>query len=142
MLFYVSIGLALLSTLGYHVIIRYTPSDVNPMLSLIVTYTLSILLCCLLFVVFPLAEPVTKAIKRLNWASYALALALVGLESGFLLAYRSGWRASVAGLVANAAGALLLVPVAVYLFKERLSPVNLLGIVTCVVGLVMVNIGR
>jgi multidrug transporter EmrE-like cation transporter len=142
MWFYVSIGLAVLSAMAYHVIIKYTPSDVNPALSLIVTYTVSIVLCAGLFIVFPLAEPLTKAVRRLNWASYALALALVGLELGFLLAYRAGWRASVASLIVSATGALLLAPVAVNLFKERLSPVNLMGIAICTIGLVMVNLGK
>ena len=45
----------------------------------------------------------------------------------------------MAAIVVNVAGTLLLVPVGVLFFKEKLSLVNLLGILVCIAGLVMVN---
>jgi multidrug transporter EmrE-like cation transporter len=77
-----------------------------------------------------------------NWASVALGVAIVGLELGFLLAYRAGWNISVAGIVSASLVALVLIPVGLTFFKEKLTPLNLLGVVLCIAGLVLVNIKR
>jgi multidrug transporter EmrE-like cation transporter len=138
-LFYFSVGLAIASTLLYHVTQKLTPSDVNPALALIVTYATSLVVCALLLPLFPLGTGIRAALGRLNWASFCLAFALVGLEVGFLLAYRAGWNISIAAIFVNASGTLLLVPIGLLFFKERLSPVNLLGILVCILGLIMVN---
>ena len=142
MLFYVSISMAVLSSLLYHVILKFTPSDVNPALSLAVTYAVAVLGSLVLLLVFPLSGSLRGALKELNWASYALALALVGLEVGFLLAYRAGWNISTAAIFVNVAVTLLLLPIGVVALKERLSIVNVAGVLVCVVGLVMINVGR
>jgi len=138
-LFYFSIGLAIFSTVLYHLTQKMTPTSANPALALTVTYLTSLALCLVFLAFTPPPDGLKAAFGQLNWASYALALALVGLEVGFLLAYRVGWNISVAAIVVNVAGTLLLVPVGVLFFKEKLSPVNLLGILVCIAGLVMVN---
>jgi hypothetical protein len=142
MLFYVSIFMAVLSSLLYHVILKFTPSDVNPAISLAVTYAVALLVSLALLPVFPLSGSVVGALKELNWASYALALALVGLEAGFLLAYRASWNISTAAIFVNVAVTLLLLPIGVVALKERLSTVNVAGVLACVIGLVMMNSGR
>jgi drug/metabolite transporter (DMT)-like permease len=141
-LFYASITLAVLGSIAYHVIVKFTPAGVNPAVSLGTSYAVALGLCAALLLVFPLGETVIREVKKLNWASYALALALVGLEVGFLLAYRAGWKISTAAIIVNVAATLLLIPVGIFLFKERLSPVNIAGILVCLVGLVLVNLGR
>lgn len=141
-LLYASISLAILSSVAYHVVMKYTPAQVNPAISLGITYLVSVGLCGLLLLVFPLGETVIREVRKLNWASYVLALALVGLEVSFLLAYRAGWKISTAAIIVNAVATLLLVPVGLLLFEERLTPTNLAGIVVCVAGLVMINVGR
>jgi drug/metabolite transporter (DMT)-like permease len=141
-LFSASIVLAVLASVLYHVVMKFTPAGVNPAVSLGVAYVGSFLLCLALLALFPLGDTLVNEVKKLNWASYALALALMGLELGFILAYRAGWRLSVAAIIVNVAATLLLIPISVFVFKERLSPVNLGGILVCVVGLVMVNLGR
>ena len=142
MLFYVSISMAVFSSMLYHVILKFTPSDVNPAISLAVTYVVAVLVSLALLPVFPLSGPVLGALRELNWASYALALALVGLEVAFLLAYRAGWNISTAAIFVNVAVTLLLLPIGVLALKERLSVVNVAGVLVCLVGLVMINIGK
>ena len=138
-LFYFSGGLAVFSTLLYHVTQKLTPQNANPALALTVTYLTSLFLCILLFFLFPVHSNLGTAFSQLNWASFGLAFALVGLEVGFLLAYRAGWNISIAAIFVNVAGTLLLVPVGLFFFKERLSLINLLGILVCIAGLIMVS---
>jgi drug/metabolite transporter (DMT)-like permease len=78
----------------------------------------------------------------LNWASFALGLAIVGLEVGFLLAYRAGWNLNTTAVASNATAALVLLPTGILFFKERPSLVNIAGVFVCVLGLVMINMKR
>ena len=68
-----------------------------------------------------------------------LGLALVGIEAGFILAYRAGWPVSLAPTVANAAVAVLLLPVALLLFREKVSAVNLAGLGLAIAGLMLMT---
>lgn len=138
-LYYFSGGLLVFSTVLYHVTQKMTPQDANPALALTVTYMSSLILCILLFFLFPVSSNLRTAFSQLNWASFGLAFALLGLEVGFLLAYRAGWNISIAAIFVNVAGILLLVPIGLFFFKERLSLINLLGILVCIAGLIMVN---
>ncbi len=67
-----------------------------------------------------------------------MGLAIVAVELGVLLAYRAGWPMSVASLTVSSALALVLVPVGVTVYRERLSPANVAGLVLCLAGLVLV----
>lgn len=135
-----AIVLTILSNVLYHVFQKLIPGNVNPLLSLAVTYLIAATATLLLLPLFPLQSALGAEVRKLNWASVGLGAVIVGLELGFLLAYRSGWNISIASLVANTTVALLLVPVGLILFKEELSAVNIVGIVLALVGLVLVNL--
>jgi multidrug transporter EmrE-like cation transporter len=75
----------------------------------------------------------------LNWASIGLAIAIVGIEFGFLLTYRSGWHLGIAAVLVNVVASLILVPVAIFFFRDKISWINILGILFCLAGLVMLN---
>jgi drug/metabolite transporter (DMT)-like permease len=122
------------ATLIYHLVQRATPGATHPLVSLLVTYLASALLPF-----FPPAGGVRAAFGALNWTSVALALAVVGIEIGFLLAYRAGWGISVAALVVNVIVTVALLPVGVALFREWLSATQIVGLVVCVAGLVLLN---
>jgi multidrug transporter EmrE-like cation transporter len=138
-LFYFSITLAIVSSALYHFTQKQIPSGVNPAVSIIVTYVVSLVLCFVLLFFLPPGNGFAAAFRQLNWASYVLALSLVGLEVGFLLVYRSGWNIGLAAVLTNVVASLILVPVAIFVFKEKLSLVNLIGILVCLAGLVMLN---
>ncbi len=138
-LLFFSIMLAVCSTPLYHFSQKQIPAGVNPVVSVIVTYVLSLILCFLLLYFLPRKDGILQAVKQLNWASYVLALPLVGLEVGFLLVYRSGWNIGLAAVLVNVAASLILIPVALLVFKDELSWVNILGILVCLAGLVMLN---
>jgi drug/metabolite transporter (DMT)-like permease len=138
-LFYFSITLAIFSTALYHFSQRQIPADVNPAVSVIVTYVVSLGLCFILLYFLPPKDGIVSALQHLNWASYVLAFSLVGLEVGFLLAYRAGWSIGLAAVVVNVVASLILIPVALILFKDKLSWVNIVGILACLAGLVMMN---
>jgi multidrug transporter EmrE-like cation transporter len=138
-LFYFSITLAICSSALYHFTAKSTPSNVNFTVSLLVTYAVAFVVTLIGFFFFPAGNGITTELKRLNWASIGLAIAIVGIEFGFLLTYRSGWNLGIAAVLVNVVASLILVPVAIFFFKDKISLINILGILVCLAGLVMLN---
>jgi uncharacterized membrane protein len=139
LLFYLPILITILSNVLYHIFIKLTPQDTNPAVALIVTYGTSLLICLAYLFIFPPAGGLVSAFSKTSWVSVALGLSILGLETGFLLAYRAGWDISLAGIVSATAVALVLIPVGLVVFKERLNLFNVFGILLCIIGLILVN---
>jgi drug/metabolite transporter (DMT)-like permease len=139
LLYYLPFGIAVISSCLYHVSQKAISPAVNPVVSLLVTYLAAFVFTFALFILYPIRSGVVAELSKVNWASIVLAVAIVGLEIGFLLAYRVGWSVSVTGVAANAAAALLLIPTGLFLFQEKPSVINIVGVFVCILGLVMVN---
>jgi drug/metabolite transporter (DMT)-like permease len=138
-LFYFSITLAICSSALYHFVAKSTPADVNFSVSLLVTYAVAFGVVLLTLLFFPMPNGLAYEFKQLNWASIGLAVAIVGIEFGFLLVYRSGWHLGLAAVLVNVVASLILVPVAIFLFKDKLNWVNIVGVLVCLAWLVMLN---
>jgi drug/metabolite transporter (DMT)-like permease len=140
LLFFAPIALAVISNVLYHLFQKATPAQANPLIALAVTYGSALAACLLLLVLFPPAAGVGDTLAQINWASVTLGVAILGLEMGYLLAYRMGWPVSLAGLISNVTVGLILLPIGLWLFRERLSWVNLAGIIFCIAGIILVNL--
>lgn len=138
-LFYFSITLAIASSAFYHFVAKSTPHHVNFTVSLLVTYAVAFIVTLFTFYFFPATKGVAAELKQLNWASIGLAVAIVGIEFGFLLVYRSGWNLGIAAVLVNVVASLILVPVAIFVFKDKLTWINIAGIFVCLIGLLMLN---
>ncbi len=126
------------SNVLYHVAQKSIPSGVHPLLSVAVTYAAAFLVTLALWPISPGGAPKLSGIAQLNWATLGVAVSAVGIEIGFLLAYRAGWNINVGSLTVSVAVALLLIPTGALLFKEHLSAANAVGIVLCLAGLTLV----
>jgi len=138
-MFYGAIALTVIANVLYHLFQKVIPAGVNPLLSLTVTYLVAAAASILLLPFFPLQADLAAEIRKVNWASVALGGAIIGLELGFLLAYRQGWNISLASLVANTTVAIILIPIGLLLFREKVTPINVIGMVLALLGLVLVN---
>jgi drug/metabolite transporter (DMT)-like permease len=138
-LFYFSITLAIASSALYHFSQKATPVNVNPAVSILVTYVVAFFLTLSLLLFIPTKNGILAEVRQLNRASYLLAFSIVGLEIGFLLVYRAGWNVGIAAVLVNVVASLLLVPVALFVFKQQLTWVNIIGILVCLAGLIMLN---
>jgi len=135
-------SMAALSTVLYNLFQKITPTGANPALALAVTYGVALGTTLVLLPLFPLGGSIGSAFQKLNWVSFALGVAITGLEVATLLAYRAGWELSLLGIMVNVLASLILVILGVVLFKEKLTLVNVLGIFVCIAGLVMLNYKR
>jgi drug/metabolite transporter (DMT)-like permease len=136
MSYYLPMGLLILSVVIYQVSFRLVPQGISSWHVLFVVYALGALLTFIL----GLSEKVTlwQSIKQMNGAILILTLGVVGIELGYLLTFRAGWPLTRVGLTSNVGVALLVIPIGILFFKERLSLLNILGIILCVLGLILV----
>ena len=136
-----SIGLMVSCNVVYSLAQKFLPKDVNPFMALVVVYMIAGLFSLLLAFAFKVVSvsEISSTVGKLNWAVVLLGLAIVGIELGYLLAFRAGWKISAASLVTNVAASLLLVPVGLMLLKEQVKLPNLIGLALCVIGLVLTS---
>lgn len=138
-LYYISIVLVIVCNVTYHLSQKAMPQNINPIAALVVTYATALVFSVVLLFVFPFKSNPLQSLKDANWASYLLGFAVVGLEAGFLLAYRSGWNVSTASLYSQVIVSVLLIPVGIILFKEGISLKTVLGIGFSIVGVVLMS---
>ena len=96
-----SIVLIVASNVLYNICQKSTPRGANPFSSLLVTYVTAAILTLCAFPFHKTDEGFLQTFHGLNWTSIALGISIVGLELGYLMAYRAGWNISVGSLVAN-----------------------------------------
>ena len=135
------IALAVLSNVAYQICAKSMPDGVNPLASLTVTYLVSALASAALFFVLNPGVNLLREYGRLNWVPFAFGVVLVGLEVGFVYAYRAGWQVSVASIVQSSFLAVALVFVGFALYREALTWNKLLGVAICLVGLLVIHRG-
>ena len=116
------------------------PSDVNPFGALMITYLVAAIISAIIFVYVVGPSNVGVEISKINWTSIVLALAIVGLEVGYVFVYRAGWTVSTATVVANIGLACVLILVGYFLYKENVSINQIVGIIVCMFGLVLINL--
>lgn len=133
--------MVILSNTFYNICMKSMPSDVNPFAALMVTYFVAGIISAVIFVIMVKPSNVMAELTMINWTSVILALAIVGLEVGYVFVYRAGWTVSTASVVANIGLACVLLIVGYFLYKENVSLNQIVGIIVCMFGLVLINIG-
>ena len=127
------------SNLVYNISAKATPAQANAAASLVVTYAVATV-CAVVLMRVSTGSFSLENFKGVNWTAVLLAASIVGLEIGYILAYRAGWNISVCSLIANIALAVLLVLVGILFYREQVSPAQLGGMALCLGGLVLLNL--
>lgn len=133
------IALIVFSNIFYNICSKQTPEGIHPLAALTVTYLVSAVTCGILFYVLTPGGKLLQEYKSLNWTSYVLGLALVGLEAGSMYMYKAGWNINAGHLVHSSILAVLLVFVGYLLYHETISLQKVLGIFLCLAGLFLIN---
>ncbi len=133
------VGLVVLSNIVYQICSKSVPAGMSPFASLTITYLVGAAASLLAFFVLGKGASIGDELHKVNWAPFVLGLVIVGLEVGFIYAYRAGWEVSVASVVQSSFLAVALLLVGHALYGEELSPTKLLGVAICLVGLYFIN---
>jgi drug/metabolite transporter (DMT)-like permease len=119
----------------YHVSQKTTPATVDPFLALCISFALASIACLGLFVA---REGLSiEQLHRVNWTTFALALALVAIESGYLIGYRAGLKLNITSFACNSLTALMLLVIGTFLYRESLTLRTGSGMVLCAGGLLL-----
>ena len=132
--------IVVLSSTIYNVCMKSMPSDVNPFGALMVVYFVAALISAVIFIFMVGPSNVGEEISKINWTSVILALAIVGLEVGYVFVYRAGWPFSTASVVASIRIACVLLFVGYFLYRENVSINQIIGVIVCMFGLVLINL--
>src|SRR5436190_9662120 len=135
--FYLAFALTVFGMLLYHLSQKSVPKETNPFFVIVLAYVVGIALCLAFAFTYPAKKSLMETLRESNWAVYTLGAAAALIELGFLLAYRMGWKISIAAVASNAAAAIVLIPVGLIVFKDHLSLRNVIGLIFCMVGLVL-----
>ena len=122
----------------YNISTKSTPANVNAFASLAMTYVMAALSSVVLFFLTSDSKNLLAELARTNWTAYALGVAIIGLEFGYICIYRAGWKIGVASLVANISLACVLLVVGYFFYKEVITLKQLLGMGVCALGLMLI----
>jgi uncharacterized membrane protein len=124
---------------AYQLVLKLTRPDVNVLGLLTLAYFVACASAAALWVRNP-ELGANRLEGRDVLIAVLLGVSIVGLEYGFVSAFRFGWPINSTGAIVNVGTALLLVPLGFVLFGEQMSSTNLIGLVLCCVGLVMLTL--
>jgi drug/metabolite transporter (DMT)-like permease len=133
-----SMVLLVLSATAYQLAAKFVPSGLSPWHVFTIVYIIGALLCMVAGFIDTSKQTFWETLRGANWAVFLLGFAVVGIEIGYLFAFRAGWKLSITGVVANAAAAALMFPIGVLLLKERLTTLNIVGVVVAIIGLFLI----
>ena len=133
------LALVVLSNVFYQICAKSVPEKMNPLASLTITYIVGAIASILLYYVTKKDANILKEYKQINWAPFVLGIVIVGLEVGYIYAYKAGWPVSTAQIVQAAILAVILIFVGFLMYKERITWNKVVGILVCLAGLGLIN---
>ena len=134
------IALVVMSNIVYQICAKSVPSGIHPLASLTVTYLVGAVASGVLYYALGTEPNLIREYGKLNWASVVLGLVVVGLEAGWLYAYKAGWQVSTGFIVQSAFLAVTLILVGYFLYHEALTWNKLAGAAICLIGLMVINL--
>jgi hydrogenase/urease accessory protein HupE len=134
-----AIALVLLGNVVYHLGLRLVPREANPAVATLAAYLVATVATAATLPLLAWGVPLGSAFRTLNWSTVVVGIAIVGIEMGYLLAYRAGWTLSTASVTANVALAVVLLGVGTVAFREPWTLSRVVGVGFCIVGLWLVN---
>ena len=129
------IVLVVVANTFYHLGQKSVPRAAHPVVAALGMYAVAAVAALALL---PLVQPLptrASAGAAVHWSVALAGLAIVGIEIGFLLAYRGGWEISSASLTTMVGLAMVLLPLGVFLFREPMTPSRLFGFGLSLLGL-------
>jgi hypothetical protein len=129
------IVLVSMSLVVYQLSQRAISTGSNPWAPLLVAYVVGAAICATALGLT--TDSVVAELRGLNVASLVLGLAVVGIEFGYLQAHRAGWNPAAVGLVGSVTATVALAIIAAAFLDRPLSLPYLIGVGSCVAGLLM-----
>lgn len=119
----------------YHTILRQLPKGVSAFALISMTYAIAGLVGLVLWWVVPSDNGMRQSsvLDTLPWAAL-LALGILLVEVGYVYAYRAGLPVSFGALIVFAVTTAVLAPIAFFVFHDRISLIQFVGVALVIVG--------
>lgn len=124
----------------YNICAKSTPKDINSFAVLSITYLVAAVLSFIMFFVTAKGKNILTEFTKANWAPFVLGIVIIGLELGYILAYRNGWKMNTVSVTANISLAVILIFVAFLFYKETLTVRQIIGVFVCAGGLALISL--
>ena len=134
------IVLVVLSNVVYQICAKSVPKGMDPLASLTITYLVGAVASGMLYFILNRNGNLIQEYGKLNWAPIILGIVIVGLETGWIYAYKAGWQVSTGFIVQSAFLAVVLIFVGYFLYHEALTWNKIVGVAICIVGLIFINL--
>ena len=138
-MYLISILIVIIANVGYILFQDSIPSNIDPIVALCCMYFSGMITALILFFF-------TKQHKKINrntiwnWRILAFSFVNILIDAGFLIAFRYGWQVSLFNVISNVLILIGLTLVGVLFFKEKLSPINLIGLLLGVIGIGILSV--
>ena len=113
------IALAVFSDIFYQICSKSTPETLNPFASLTITYLVGAAVSTCIFFLTSSGQNLIAEWKEINWTTFLLGIAIVGLEAGSIFMYRVGWNMNTGYIVKSMILGMALIAVGYFLYKEK-----------------------
>lgn len=133
------IALIVFSNVIYQICAKSVPENMDVLASMTVTYFVGTICSAAMFFVFNRNASLLREYSKLNAAPILLGISVVGLEVGFICAYKAGWPVSTTSIVQSAFLALALVFVGGLLYHEAITLNKIAGVIICLAGLYIIR---
>lgn len=137
--FYTPIGILILSNVVYQICSKNTPSNINPLAMLTLTYLIAAVASGVLYYVLHMGDGLLSEYANFNWAGILMGIAVIGMEVGTIYMYKVGWEVSVGMIFSSSLVAVCLLILGILIYKEAITVTKLAGIVVCLIGMFLIN---
>ena len=133
------IALVVVANVVYQICAKSVPKNMDTMASMVITYLVGALCSAIMFFIMNRDASLLQEFSKSNSAPVWLGISVVGLEVGFIYAYKIGWAVSTASIVQSTFLSLALLVVGAVLYNEAITMNKIIGISICLVGLYFIS---
>ncbi len=123
----------------YQISCKSLPGELNPFASLTITYAVGAFVTFLIYEISTKGGNIIAEWHNINWCTFVLGVAIVGLEVGSIFMYKVGWNVNTGYVVKSIILAIMLIIVGYLLYKEPIKATKIAGVAVCLAGLYLIN---
>lgn len=134
-----AISIIVISGVLYQICAKSLPSSINLFVSIAMSYSVAAILSIILYLITRKSGSLPEECRFLNWSSFALGIALVGMETGVIHNYKAGWEVSTGSMISTAPIAVAMFLIGSAFYHEAITPKKIFGIAICILGLYFIS---
>ena len=132
-----SLLLIVTSTCMYQILAEKVNPKANPFISLVFTYITALLVALILYNLTNKDSKFISDIKSVNRYSILLGFAICLLETGWILAYRSGWTVGKLSPVVSVFSMIVLAFIGIFIYQNKFTFMNIAGLIIAAIGVLL-----